>query len=238
MINFSQTRRSSAAGVITLALGVFLTISTFAAKSLIQDRRISESQANRLFESARAQSEFPLVMNDLVLVELNRYLGTPGGREFMRNSLERMKSYQTMIKGKLTEYQLPEDLLAIPIIESGYQNLPQSMNKSWGAGLWMFIVSTAKVYGLQVTDTIDQRLNIDLETDAAMRYIASNNYRFKDLSLALMGYNIGENKVQEGITKLKSRDAWYLTRNGYAGDNYLAKLTAAIIIMKNPNSLE
>ena len=230
MINYSQTRSRSTKWVISLTLGLFLTVSAFAAKSLIQDRRINVTQATNLFEKARTQTEFPLVMNDLVLAELNRYLGTPGGREFMQNSLERMKSYQGMIKGKLNEYQLPEELLAIPIIESGYQNLPQSMNKAWGAGLWMFIVSTAKVYGLQVTDTIDQRLNVDLETDAAMRYIASNNYRFKDLPLALMGYNIGENKVQEGITKFNSRDAWFLTRNGYAGDNYLAKLNATIII--------
>ncbi len=238
MINFKSTRTSSTKWLLSLLLGMFLTASAFAAKSLIQDRRLNESQANLLLEKARAQTEFPLVMNDLVLAELNRYLGTPSGREFMRNSLERMKSYQSMIKGKLNDYQLPEELLAIPIIESGYQNLTQSMNKSWGAGIWMFIVSTAKVYGLQVTDTVDQRLNVDMETDAAMRYIGSNNFRFKDLSLALMGYNIGENKVQEGINKWNTRDAWLLTRNGYAGDNYLAKLNAAIIIMKNPNALE
>ncbi|MGZ3818802.1 MAG: transglycosylase SLT domain-containing protein, partial [Bdellovibrio sp.] len=107
--------------------------------------------------------------------------------------------------------------------------------KSWGAGLWMFIESTARNYGLRVDSVVDERLNPEILTDAAMRYISANYSRFKDYQLAMMGYNIGENKVQEGINKLGSRDAWYLTRNGYEGDKYLARVMAAVLIMKNPD---
>jgi len=102
----------------------------------------------------------------------------------------------------------------------------------------MFIKSTARNYGLQVDDQVDERLNVDLLTDAAMRYLQSNYLRFKDWHLSALSYNIGENAVQEAIRRSGSKDAWVLIRNGYENDrNYLPKLMAAILIMKNPESL-
>lgn len=226
---------------VKIALGLILiagmSITAYASTSLVQDRRVSMKEARELAQNAKVNSSFPIVVNDLVLQELNRYLGTPEGRDFMRKSLVRMETYRPLLNRKLQEYQMPEELMAVPIIESGYQNLPQSENKSWGAGLWMFIEKTARNYGLRVDSTVDERLNPEMLTDAAMRYISSNYSRFKDYQLAMLGYNIGEHKVQEGIDKLGSRDAWYLTRNGYQGDKYLARLMAAILIMKNPDSV-
>jgi hypothetical protein len=218
-------------------LGVVMSITAYASTSLVQDRRVSMKEANEFARIAKVNSNFPIVVNDLVLQELNRYLGTPEGRDFMRKALVRMETYRPLLNRKIQEYQMPEELMAVPIIESGYQNLPQSENKSWGAGLWMFIESTARNYGLRVDSTFDERLNPEILTDAAMRYISANYYRFKDYQLAMLGYNIGEHKVQEGIDKLGSRDAWSLTRNGYQGDKYLARLMAAILIMKNPDSV-
>jgi soluble lytic murein transglycosylase-like protein len=178
------------------------------------------------------------VVNDLVLKQLNRYVGTSEGREFMKNSLQRMENYRALVEGKIQQYGVPAELMAVPITESGYQNLEQSSNKDHGAGLWMFIKSTARAYGLQVDEQKDERLNADLLTDAAMRYLSANNLRFKDWQLALLAYNIGEQAVQGAIDKLGTRDAWVLTRNGYAGDNYLPKVMAAVLIMKSPSLVQ
>ena len=226
---------------VTLALGfvlgLILSITAYATSNLVQDRRVTMKEAQAYAQKAKVNSNFPIVVNDLVLQELNRYLGTAEGREFMRKSLTRMESYRALVQHKLQEYQMPAELMAVPIIESGYLNLPQSENKSWGAGLWMFIESTARNYGLRVDSAVDERLNPEILTDAAMRYISANYSRFKDYQLAMMGYNIGENKVQEGINKYGNRDPWFLTRHGYDGDKYLARLMAAILIMKNPESV-
>ncbi len=215
-----------------------MTLTAYATTSLVQDRRVTFKEAQAFAQNAKMNSHFPIVVNELVLKELNRYIGTPEGREFMRKALARMETYKPMVQRKMNQYQLPEELLAIPLIESGYQNLPQSENKSWGAGLWMFIESTAVSYGLRVDSVIDERLEPEILTDAAMRYLSANQLRFKDWPLATLAYNIGESKVQEGINKLKTRDAWLLTRNGYQGEQYLARLMAAILIMKNPESVE
>ncbi|MBN1906947.1 MAG: transglycosylase SLT domain-containing protein [Deltaproteobacteria bacterium] len=224
--------------VIILIFGLMASIA-FASKGVIQDRRITEAQAYEMVEKAKSGSGFPIVMNDLVLKQLNIYLGTPEGREFIKSALKRMEDYQGTIQDKLKQYEAPEEFLAIPLVESGYQNLKQSEKKELGmlgAGLWMFIESTARNYGLKVDDVKDERLDVDLLTDAAMRYLSACRLRFNDWQLALLSYNMGEANVQKAIEKTGSRDAWEIIRAGYENDkDYYPRIMAAIIILKNPD---
>jgi hypothetical protein len=223
--------------VVILIMGMMISIA-FASKGAIQDRRITEAQALKMAENAESGSGFPVVVNDLVLRELNSYLGTPEGREFIKTSLERMKNYRKGIEEKIEEYGVPMEFLAIPLIESGYQNLEQTTNKVRGAGIWMFIPSTARDFGIKVDDDVDERLNADILTDAAMRYLLANKLRFNDWQLSVLAYNIGEKNVQETIVKTCSRDAWDIAREFYPEDkNYYAKFMAAVIIMKNPGAV-
>lgn len=225
----------------SVCAGLLLLMGTtaIASKAMVQDRRVSMKEAMAMAEEARKTSEFPIVINDLVLAQLNRYVGTPEGRESIRASLQRMENYRTLVAGKIQEYDLPMELMAVPLIESGYQNLADRNQMGWGAGLWMFIKSTAKVYGLRVDDAVDERLNEALLTDAAMRYLKSNFLRFRDWQLAAFAYNIGESNLQKGIDRVGSRDAFTLIRNGVEGDkHYLARLMAAILILKNPETVK
>jgi membrane-bound lytic murein transglycosylase D len=223
---------------VILIMGLMVSIA-FASKGAVQDRRITTAQAQKLAEKAGSDSGFPVVVNDLVVRQLNIYLGTPEGREFMKNSLLRMESYRKGIEAKLEQYDVPEEFIAIPLVESGYQNLGKSDNQL-GVGIWMFIPSTAKYYGLKVDDKVDERMDVDLLTDAAMRYLLACKLRFSDWQLAVLAYNIGEAKVQEAIEKTGSRDVWDIIRaGGYENDkDYFSKVMAAIIIMKNPDSVD
>ena len=218
---------------------VFITFigTTYASKSFVQDKRITMAEAQKLVKTT--QSEIPVEINDLVLRQLNRYAGTPEGRTFFKESLLRMKSYKAMIEGKIIFNKLPMELLAIPLVESGYQNLPQDpTHRTWGAGLWMFIESTARVYGLRVDKDVDERLNPNLLTDAAMKYFQSNYGIFSDWKLAILAYNVGERNVLTAMADLKTKDAWVIIKNGKENDkDYLARVMAAIIIIKNPEIL-
>lgn len=240
MFNGKKIKWSRSLGVgIGFLLSALMVTTAYASKNLVQDRRVTMAQAQQMAKIASAGSEFPIVVNEMVLQELNRLLGTPSGREYMKKSLQRMQYYKSTVEDKIQEYNLPIELMAIPIIESGYQNKPQSQNKSWGAGLWMFISSTARVYGLKVNSVVDERLDVDLETDAAMRYLSSNYLRFKNWWSALLGYNIGENRVSEEMLKHATTDPWVLVRNGVENDSrYLPQVMAAILIMKNPDSVQ
>ena len=187
----------------------------------------------------RKQTGFPVAVNEAVVKALNRYLGTPDGREFIKNSLARMENYRAMVERKLHEYELPKELMALPIIESGYQNLPQSPHPMHSAGVWQFIPQSARRYGLRVDDKVDERLNMEKETDAACRYLGAMNLMFQDWELAVMSYNAGEGRVQAGIEKTGSRNAWTLIANGFQGDDgYLAKMMAAVLILNSPSIAE
>lgn len=240
MLTKSSTKMKRSISVtVGIVLSLVVGATAFASKGLVQDRRVNMGQAKAMAVKAQSEVGFPVVVNDLVLKQLNRYIGTPEGREFMRSSLQRMENYRGVIEGKIQEYSAPSELMAVPIIESGYQNLEQDNNMGHGAGLWMFIAPTARTYGLRVDAQVDERLNVDALSDAAMRYLKSNYLRFKDWHLAALAYNIGENRVQQAINKTGSKDAWKLIRNGYENDrDYLPRLMAAIIIMRNPESVE
>jgi soluble lytic murein transglycosylase-like protein len=147
-----------------------------------------------------------------------------------------MELYQPPVSAKRAKYGVPAEFAAIPIVESGYQNLPQrGNNHTRGAGLWQFIPSTARNFGLKVDAQVDERLDIERETDAAMRLLLANKARFNSWELSLLAYNVGENKVQDAINRTGSRDVWTLIDAGVENDTAdVAKVMAAILIMKNP----
>ncbi len=238
----SNTGKGKVAGLTAFAMiASLLTATAFATKNLVQDRRVTLAQAQRMNSATSKESAFPVVVNDEVLKFLNHYIGTPDGREKMRIALRRLESYRPMVEAKIADYDVPTELLAIPLIESGYQNLPDRNKEGYGAGLWMFIASTAKAYGLKVEGHVDQRLDEALLTDAAMRYLLANRLRFKDWPLSVLAYNAGESSIQQAINESGTRDAWSLVRDSRLSTeskNYLPKLMAAILIMRNPSSVD
>lgn len=243
-VMFKDKQTSSAwTGAVSFALiAALMTGTALAAKNLVQDRRVTLAQAKEwAAKSAPKGAEFPIVINEEVLKYLNHFVGTVEGRERMRTSLRRMQPYRVLVEAKIAEYNVPPELMAIPIIESGYQNLEDRNVEGWGAGLWMFIESTARAYGLSVSAQRDERLDEAKETDAAMRYIVANHARFSDWRLAVLAYNAGENALQKAIFATGSRDPWVLVRSRSLSEearNYLPKLMAAIVIMRNPSTVE
>ena len=219
-------------GAITITIMSGLGI---AANGAVCNVTLSMDDAQALVSSSSQQ--FPVTINESVLRQLNRYVGTTRGRKFVKESLARMGEHRNVVQSAISDYQLPLELMAVPVVESGYRNLPATANKAhYGAGVWMFIKTTAQHYGLKVDDQIDERLNVELETDAAMRYLKSAHLQFRDWELALLAYNAGFSAVEKGIQQTGSTDAWELIRQGHDNDSdYLAKVIAIVLIMKNPH---
>ena len=187
------------------AIAIVATTATaaWASEGLIKDRRVSETKASSYAKKLNVP------MNKRILKYLNFATGTPRNRFYMRNALKRMKNYRTMIEGKLSIAGLTQDLVALPLMESGYQNTETPTS----AGLWQFIPETARKYGLVVDESTDERLDAEKETDAAIKYIAHLQTMFQnDLMLSLLSYNAGEKNA-----------------------NYNAKYVASLIIVNNPS---
>ncbi len=221
----------------TFAIGALLATG-IVLPGTVQDRRITLAQANALAESARQNSSFPIIVNDAVVKELNRLMGTPDGRASVRAGLMRMAEHESLITKKLYRYGLPTELLAVPIVESGYRNLPESVNPVRGAGIWQFIPRTARGIRPHRHRTARRSAGSLARDGGCHAFLLAPARRSSgDWPLALLAYNSGSANVRRGIEVTGSRDAFNLTQNGFENDpDYLPRAMAAIIAMKNLTS--
>lgn len=224
---------------------VFASVA-FAAAGPLQKRRFDLAEAQKLVDSVEStgvsahgsDAPFPIEVNEPILKQLNKFAGTVGGREYMRASLKRMDQYEQLLDQKLKQYDHPEELLAVGVMESGFRNLPEHMNVNRSTGVWQFIPATARKFGLAVNAKLDERLHVEKATDAAFRYLAKLHEMFNDWRLAVLAYNAGEGRISKCLEKHQTNDPWVLVENNCAGDkDYLARVMAAALIMKKPDEL-
>ena len=112
--------------------------------------------------------------------------------EFSR-FLSRSGRYIPMIQAKLEERDMPQDLIYLAMIESGFN--PKAYSPAAASGLWQFIAETGKRYGLDVNRAVDERNDPEKATDAALTYLSELHDRFGSWYLAAAAYNTGENRV-------------------------------------------
>jgi membrane-bound lytic murein transglycosylase D len=220
---------------VALSFGL-IPLCAFILMSNAMATNISLEDARKMAEKASRNSDFPIVVNTEVVIQLNKFVNSETARNTLRDSLQRKKEYKSMLSRAADKYNNPEELNAIPLVESGYKNLA-SKRPVHPAGLWMFIPATARRFGITVRKGRDERLNATKETDAAHRYLLANKLIFNDWLLAILSYNIGETSVVNGIKKYKTRDPWELSKYVKGDKDYMAKVMASIIIMKNPKVL-
>jgi membrane-bound lytic murein transglycosylase D len=149
--------------------------------------------------------------------------------------LSRAGRYEDMIRSRLREAELPEDLLYLAMIESGMN--PNAYSRAHAAGMWQFIRGTGRRYGLKVDYWIDERRDPYKATDAAIAHLADLYDEFGSWYLAAAAYNAGAGRVNRGIRRTGSTDFWDLADARVLRSetrNYVPKLIAAAIIAKNP----
>ncbi len=157
------------------------------------------------------------------------------GREYMQTYLGRSSRYMPLMKKVLKKHQLPEDLVYVAMIESGFS--PQARSYANAVGYWQFIEGTAKRYGLKVNSYVDERRDPVLSTDAAARYFKDLYGIFGSWDLALASYNAGEYRINRAVMRHYTRDFWYLAaKRSFPREtiNYVPKFVAAVRISKNP----
>jgi membrane-bound lytic murein transglycosylase D len=146
----------------------------------------------------------------------------------------------------LAQAGLPPFLAAVPLVESGYSNwgAPDGDEEQSrapgtipGRGLWMFIAPTARQYGLRVDDTVDERLDPEKETAAAVALLSDMYDRYGDWGLALSAYNMGPRAVDAAIEAGGTRDPWELTARGLLNE-YAAQVMAAALVLEAPELVE
>lgn len=149
--------------------------------------------------------------------------------------LERSGRYIPAMREIFKERGLPEDLVFVALIESGFN--PYAYSRARAVGAWQFIKGTGRLYGLRIDNWIDERRDPIKSTDAAARYLKDLYDRFGSWPLAMAGYNAGEGKIGRALIKAKADDFWDLRSTRYIRretKGYVPKFMAATIIAKNP----
>ena len=179
-------------------------------------------------------SDIPLALNNKVEYFLY-YFQTSGKASFSR-WLSRSSRYIPMMKEILKREGMPEDLVYVAMIESGFQMHARSWANA--VGPWQFISDTGRRYSLRIDQWVDERKDPVKATTAAALYLKELYGMFNgDWYLAAAGYNAGENKILRAINKYNTSDFWEISRGSYLKretKEYVPKLLAAAIIAKDP----
>ncbi len=166
-------------------------------------RRIVEVYASRFTVANGDHKEIPLLMNVHVEKELALLKGRE--RDFFLASYRRSGKYRPFVVEALQEAGLPEELSWLPLIESGFKT--NAYSKARALGMWQFIASTGYKFGLKRTQYIDERMDPEKSTLAAIDYLDELHSIFGDWMTALAGYNCGEGRV---LNRIKSQRVNYL----------------------------
>jgi membrane-bound lytic murein transglycosylase D len=181
----------------------------------------------------KPEFDIPVVRNSKVERWLTYFQGR--GAKWYRVWLERSGRYIPMFRKILRDHGLPEDLVYLAMIESGFN--PRAYSRARAVGYWQFIRSTGRLYGLKQDFWRDERRDPEKSALAAARHLKDLYDHFQDWKLAAAAYNAGQGKVSRAIRRYKTEDFWELTKGRYLKretKNYVPKLIAAALIAKEP----
>ena len=143
------------------------------------------------------ENEVPLHFNDRVKGFVDYF--TIRDRPYTRDVLSKVDLFFPIFEEALERYGLPEELKYLSIVESGLR--PNAISRANAVGLWQFVSSTGRMYGLQNDWYLDDRMDPYASSDAAARHLRDLYSMFDDWELALAAYNCGPGNVRKAIRR-------------------------------------
>jgi membrane-bound lytic murein transglycosylase D len=185
-------------------------------------------------EVKATHSDLPLMMTDPVASYINYF--SSRGRGTFESALVRGGRYQEMIQRVLGEEGVPQDLIYLAQAESGFH--PLAVSRAGARGMWQFMASRARGYGLERGYWVDERQDPEKATRAAARHLRDLYNEFGDWYLAMAAYNSGPGTVQQAVKRTGYADYWELYRRNVLPRetrNYVPIILAVTIMAKNPS---
>ncbi len=198
----------------------------------VSDDKLSLSAEENLWFAIRSGFTWPVPNNKRVAAHQRWFLKNPS---YMQRVNQRATPYLYFIKTELENNELPLELALLPIVESAFEPFAYSHGRA--AGLWQFVPSTAKSFGMDIDWWYDGRRDVYASTKGAMKFLAYLNKRFNgDWLHALAAYNSGEGRVRQAIKRNKlagkPTDFWHLDLPKETRD-YVPKLLALVDLLQN-----
>jgi len=183
-------------------------------------------------EIKSTHSDLPLMMTDQVAGYISYFSGR--GRGTFERAFARSGRYHDMMVRILSQEGVPQDLIYLAQAESGFQ--PTAVSRAGARGIWQFMGSRARGYGLQRSLWVDDRQDPEKSTRAAARHLRDLYGQFGDWYLAMAAYNSGPGTVQAAVKRTGYADFWELYRRNVLPKetrNYVPIILAVTIMTKN-----
>ena len=214
----------------------FRSISQEKSSVVSESRAVPVDQPVQLFQKKKSKKQMmdiPVMERPEVDVWIRYFTGR--GRDQMELYLERSQRYLDVMRSALNEANLPQNLVYMVLIESGFSSRARS--RAQAVGYWQFMESTGRRYGLKINQFVDERRDPFLSTKAAGQYLKDLYSLFGSWYLAMASYNAGEYRVNRAMMKLYTRDFWKLKKKKSIPRetrHYVPKFMAAQLIAENP----
>src|SRR6266542_788050 len=196
-----------------------------------EEQNVSDADVIAL-EQAKHNVNFAFTINPLIQQYINYYLGR--GRSTMESGLRRSGQFMRMARQIFKEEGVPVDITWLGQVESAWK--PKAVSWAAASGLWQFVPSTGRQFGLRQTAWIDERNSFEQATRASAKYLKSLAARYNgNWELAMAAYNTGAGNVDRGISRAGTANFWaiypYIAQETR---NYVPNILATILIAKNP----
>ena len=144
--------------------------------------------------------------------------------------IKRAHKYFPIIEPMLKKYGIPDDFKYLAVAESGLEN---NSSSAGAAGFWHFLKSSAKEYGLEVNQNVDERYNLEKATKVAADYLKKSKKRFGTWTLAAAAYNAGNARIARNLKKQQVTDYYDLLLNSETS-RYLLRIVALKEVLSYP----
>ncbi|HKG48503.1 MAG TPA: transglycosylase SLT domain-containing protein [Pyrinomonadaceae bacterium] len=183
-------------------------------------------------EQAQKNVNFTFTLNPLIQQYINFYQSR--GRSTMENGLRRSGQYMKLARKIFAEEGVPLDVTWLGQVESAWK--PKAVSWAAASGLWQFIPSTGRMYGLRQNAYVDERNSYEQATRASARHLKDLAKRYNgNWELAMAAYNTGAGNIDRAISRAGSANFWmiypYIAQETR---NYVPNILAVILIAKNP----
>ena len=195
------------------------------------EKQVSNADIAALGE-AQKNVNFTFTLNPLIQQYINYYQSR--GRSTMENGLRRSGQYMRLARKIFAEEGVPLDVTWLGQVESAWK--PKAVSWAAASGLWQFIPSTGRMYGLRQNAYIDERNSYEQATRASARHLKDLARRYNgNWELAMAAYNTGAGNVDRAISRAGTANFWmiypYIAQETR---NYVPNILAVILIAKNP----
>ncbi len=184
-------------------------------------------------EAAILYDDIPVIVNPEVERNIHYFQTVIPDR--FQAWLTRFYRYQPLLEQIFVELGLPQELIYLSLVESGFN--PRAYSRARASGPWQFIKSTGRMYGLTVNWYVDERRDPMKSSVAAAQHLRDLYDRFGSWPLALAAYNAGAGKISRAIQRTGTRDFWKIARTRFIRREtrqYVPKFMAAMIIATHP----